>query len=102
MSQVPATTFTLSPDNPSNATIYDASGRALYTVATRRLWSGTTTYVMNMNGSVLASMEESDFLPNRVTIGKNPPIPLRNWLHTSLADLSANAWVFFLEIPIGR
>ncbi|EJF64669.1 hypothetical protein DICSQDRAFT_133398 [Dichomitus squalens LYAD-421 SS1] len=91
MSRAPATTFTLSPDNPSNATIYDASGRALYTVATRRLWSGTTTYVMNVNGSVLASLEERDFLPNRVTIGKKPPVPLRNWLHTSLADLSANA-----------
>ena len=85
-----ATTFTLTPDDPSSATIYDAGGRALYMVSTRQRWSGTTTYVMNVNGAALASLEERDLLPNRVILGRNPPIPLRNWLHTRLGDHSAN------------
>lgn len=91
MSPRTATTFTLSPDDPSNATIYDAGGRALYTVSTRQRWSGTATYVMNVNGAALASLEERDLLPNRVILGRSPPIPLRNWLHTRLGDRSANA-----------
>ena len=91
MSTRTATTFTLSPDDPSNATIYDAGGRALYTVSTCQRWAGRTTYVMNVNGAALASLEERDLLPNRVILGRNPPIPLRNWLHGHRGDLCPNA-----------
>ncbi|PIL29796.1 hypothetical protein GSI_08002 [Ganoderma sinense ZZ0214-1] len=101
MSPPTATTFTLTPDDPSNATIYDAGGRALYTVSTRQRWSGTATYVMHVNGAALASLEERDFLPNRVTLGRSPPVPLRNWLHTRLGDHSANANVSFKD-HLGR
>ncbi|KAI1797382.1 hypothetical protein LXA43DRAFT_412119 [Ganoderma leucocontextum] len=102
MSPRTATTFTLSPDNLSgNATIYDAGARALYTVSTRRRCSGTTTYVMNVSGAALASLEERDLLPNRVILGQNPPMPLRNWLHTRLRDLSANVNVSFKD-DLGR
>ncbi|PIL29769.1 hypothetical protein GSI_07974 [Ganoderma sinense ZZ0214-1] len=84
----PNATFTLSPDDPSNTTISDTGpdGAALYTVSTRRRWNGTTTYIANVHGAVLASLERRFVLNDRVTLGRNQPVSLREWIHMGLPD----------------
>ncbi|KAM5538532.1 hypothetical protein V8D89_007865 [Ganoderma adspersum] len=84
----PNATFTLSPDDPSNTTISDTGpdGTALYSVSTRRRWSGTTTYVANVHGAVLASLERRFVLNDRVILGWNQPVSLREWMRMGLPN----------------
>ena len=84
----PKAIFTLSPDDPSNTTISDTGpdGTALYSVSTRRRWSGTTTYVANVHGAVLASLERRFVLNDRVILGRNQPVSLREWMHMGLPN----------------
>ncbi|KAM5538533.1 hypothetical protein V8D89_007866 [Ganoderma adspersum] len=97
-SESPATvTLTLAPDNVSNATIHDASGGALYAVSTQLGWSTSTTQVNNVHGEVVATLEWRDLLPNRLTLGKKPPISLRNWLQTSLVSHSSKGNASFKD-----
>ena len=92
MSAPISATLTLSPDNPSNTTIYDADGKALYTVYTEH-GKETTTRVKNTDEEVLASLEWRDVLPDRVTLGKKAPMSLRDWLHTSLIPFHVKEYV---------
>ena len=84
----PKATFTLSPDDPSNTTISDTGPdrTALYTVSTRRRWNGTTTYVANVHGAVLASLKRRFILNDQVILGQNLPMSLREWMHMSLPN----------------
>ncbi len=84
----PKVNFILSPDDPSNTTISDTGpdGTALYTVSTRRRWNGTTTYVANVHGAVLASLERRFVLNDRVILGQNHPVSLREWMRMGLPD----------------
>ncbi|KAI0749592.1 hypothetical protein C8Q80DRAFT_1218717 [Daedaleopsis nitida] len=83
MSTPVAATLTLSPDNPSNGSVYDEDGKALYRVYTEH-GKATFTHVENADEDVLASLEWRDVLPDRVTLGKKGPMSLRDWLRTSL------------------
>ncbi|KAI1797349.1 hypothetical protein LXA43DRAFT_846228, partial [Ganoderma leucocontextum] len=82
----PKAAFTLSPDDLSNTTISDTGldGTALYTVSTWRRWNGTTTYIANVHGAVLASLERRFVLNNRVILGRSQPVALREWLRMGL------------------
>ena len=91
MSALVALTLTLSPDNPVNTKLLNEDGKALYTVHTEHGKSATLTHVQNTDDEVLASLEWRDVLPDKVTLGSKAPMSLRDWLHTSLADLSTNA-----------
>ncbi|PIL29768.1 hypothetical protein GSI_07973 [Ganoderma sinense ZZ0214-1] len=73
------TTLTLSPDDPSNTTISDTEPEEtrLYTVSTRHRWNGTTTYIANVHGEVLASLERWLILNDRVILGRDQPVSLR-------------------------
>nr|VWO99783.1 Zn(2)-C6 fungal-type domain-containing protein [Ganoderma boninense] len=84
----PKATFTLFPDDPANTTISDTGpdGTALYTVSTRRRWNGTTTYIANVHGEVLASLERRFILDDRIILGRNQPISLRDWIHMGLPN----------------
>ena len=80
-----AAVLTLSPDNPSNTTIFDADNKALYTVHTEITKAATTTRVFNAEDVQLAALEWHDILPDRVTLaGGKGKASLREWLHTSL------------------
>ena len=80
-----AAVLTLSPDNPSNTTIFDADGKALYTVHTEHTKSATTTRVQNADDEELAALEWREVLPDKVTRAGAPgPVSLREWLKTSL------------------
>ncbi|TBU59989.1 hypothetical protein BD310DRAFT_876064 [Dichomitus squalens] len=83
MSTPIALTLTLSPDNPSNTTIFDPDNKALYTVHTTHD-KETVTHVKNAEDEELASLEWHDVLPDKVTVGHKAPTSLRDWLHTSL------------------
>ncbi|KAI0635653.1 hypothetical protein C8Q77DRAFT_1098810 [Trametes polyzona] len=76
-------TLTLSPDNPSNTSVLDQNGRALYTTYTEH-GKTTVTHVRDADEHILASLEWRDVLPDKVTLGNKGPMSLRNWLHTSL------------------
>ena len=93
MSPLATVILILTPDDASNATIYDASGEAVYTVTTQLGWSASTTQAENISGEVVAMVEWRDVLPNRLTLGKKPPTSLRNWLQTSLVPYSSRGFV---------
>ncbi|TBU40530.1 hypothetical protein BD309DRAFT_967293 [Dichomitus squalens] len=83
MSTPIALTLTLSPDNPSNTTIFDPDNKVLYTVHTTHD-KETVTHVKNAEDEELASLEWHDVLPDKVSVGNKTPTSLRDWLHTSL------------------
>ena len=85
MSSPIAAVLTLSPDNPSNTTIFDADNKALYTVHTEHTKAATTTRVQNAEDVELAALESREVLPDKVTLaGSKGPMSLREWLRTSL------------------
>ncbi|PIL29770.1 hypothetical protein GSI_07975 [Ganoderma sinense ZZ0214-1] len=90
-------TLTLTPDNVSNAAIYDVSGEALYTISTQLGWLTSTTQVKNVDGEVVAMLEWRDVLPNRLTLGKRPPTSLHDWLQTSRVPYSARGNASFKD-----
>ena len=83
MSTPVALVLTLTPDNPCNAALCDADGKALYTVHTEH-GKETVTYVKNADEEVIASLEWHDTRPDRVTVGKGAPVSLRDWMHFSM------------------
>ncbi|TBU63091.1 hypothetical protein BD310DRAFT_842774 [Dichomitus squalens] len=91
MSQQPRATLVLSPDDPSNTTIYDAAdGTEVYTVSTQRRWNGTTTYIVNVHGAVVAALQERYLVSDRLILGRDPPMPLHEWLRINMANISVN------------
>ena len=95
MSAPIAAVLTLSPDNPSNTTIFDADNKALYTVHTEHTKAATTTRVQNAEDVELAALEWREVLPDKVTLaGGKGPMSLREWLRTSLVPFYLKEWVF--------
>ncbi|KAJ3551833.1 hypothetical protein NM688_g4483 [Phlebia brevispora] len=79
---MPETTFTLSPNNPSDAEISSSSGEVQYRVVTTRE-DKTVTRVFNSAGSVIASLEWGIGSPDRVKYGDEKARSMTEWMKKS-------------------
>ncbi|KIP08048.1 hypothetical protein PHLGIDRAFT_127291 [Phlebiopsis gigantea 11061_1 CR5-6] len=76
--------LTLTPDNVSNTVLISEDGERLYTVITEHTKKTTVTSVRNSRDDVIASLEWRDVLPDKVTVGKNKPVLVTDWMKRSL------------------
>ena len=84
MSTDDLTILTLTPDNPSNCTITDSLGVAVYSVITEHTKKATITQVRNADDEIIAYSEWRDVLPDKVTIGDKKPMSLGDWMKKSM------------------
>ncbi|KAH9928335.1 uncharacterized protein B0H18DRAFT_254950 [Fomitopsis serialis] len=78
--------LTLTPDNPCNTTVTDASGKVLYVVYTENGKNASTTRVFEGNSdTVVAELQWSDtgLVLGKVTLRGGKTVPTREWMSKS-------------------
>lgn len=92
-------TLTLTPDNPCNTQITDASGTVVYIVYTEHGQHASTTRVFDAADEVCASVVWNDIGigADKVAIGGREPVSIGKWLHKS--KIPFVEYVFFSSFP---
>ncbi|KAH9831664.1 uncharacterized protein C8Q71DRAFT_861669 [Rhodofomes roseus] len=88
-------TFTLTPDNPCNTTITNASGEVLYVVYTESDQNASTTRVYEgKSDTVVAALLWSDtgLVLGKVTLRGEKEVPMREWMSKSMMPFNDAAF----------